>query len=96
MEAACGHTKIKKITWHEDYGQSSKFMCLDCNTDFVPVTSEIRNFLWRKQQIQPTELKDWETTWEPESPPDTSWAKTENIRGASRARHGVDCSCSKC
>jgi len=42
---ACGHTKIKEITWHEDLGQSGKFMCLNCNTDFVPLTNDIRKYL---------------------------------------------------
>ena len=48
-EGACGHTKIKEIRWSENYGTSSKFMCLDCNTDFVQVTQEIREFLWQKR-----------------------------------------------
>ena len=49
---ACAHTKIKEIRWNENLGQSSKFMCLDCNTDFVPLTGEIRDFIWRKKNLK--------------------------------------------
>lgn len=51
MEAACGHSKIKEITWYENHGQSHKFMCLNCNTDFVQVTPEIRRFMWEQQWL---------------------------------------------
>jgi translation elongation factor EF-Ts len=44
--AACAHTKITEITWRNNSGDTSgKFMCLNCNTDFVPVTREIWEFL---------------------------------------------------
>lgn len=50
-ECACAHTKIKEISWNENHATSSKFMCLDCNTDFVQLTPEIRDFLWRKKHM---------------------------------------------
>lgn len=46
-EASCGHTKIKWITWTtENHTTSGKFMCLDCNTDFIPVTLPLRRALY--------------------------------------------------
>ena len=55
---ACGHSQIKRITWSTGgSGQSEKFMCLDCNTDFIPLTGEIRDFLWRKRMMN-VEFKD--------------------------------------
>jgi hypothetical protein len=45
-QAMCAHTKIKEIKWNnEQHSTSSKFMCLDCNTDFIPVTDHVRQSL---------------------------------------------------
>ena len=47
--ACCAHTKIKEIRWNnEEHSTSSKFMCLDCNTDFVELTLPIRRFLFEQ------------------------------------------------
>lgn len=49
-DPCCGHTKIKEVRWsNEQHSTSSKFMCLDCNTDFVPLTPEVRRFMYQQE-----------------------------------------------
>lgn len=51
-ECACGHSRIKRITWNENMGQSEKIMCLDCNTDFVPLTPFIRDAIRNAENVR--------------------------------------------
>lgn len=49
-EPCCGHTKIKEVRWNsEQHSTSAKFMCLDCNTDFVPLTAALRRAIYAQE-----------------------------------------------